>query len=264
MDPAYLHALMHGEISFKKKPAGSSEKTASQSKLEKDLDREIDSFVESLVFEEDPSHQSLESPQIKRQKIKLELKEAAKMPELFNPVNNAIEVIFSEGQNYLSPDDFNTLVVELAVSTDHLSNAGLKETANSDLQTVGKISDTSIKALEGIAIAKFEQERYEDSLSLFCLLSILVPGYSEYWFRMGIAAQRCENLDLATKAYAITLDLDPENIGAMLFAAQCFIEKSLIDDAKAELALAKERLRSGGVDKVWLEFLRAIEATLTA
>lgn len=263
MDPAYLHALMHGEISFKKKNPDSDE-TGSKSKFELELEKELDAFVEGLKLDEDPDHPALQSPKFKRQKIKMELKEATKLPELFGPVNNGIDVIFSEGPNYLSEEEYHTLVLDLAMSITHLADIGIQETGQNDLQIIARISDTSIKALEKIAVAKFDEERYADSLGILCLLSILVPGYSEYWFRLGIAAQKTENYNLASKAYSITLDLYPDNIGARLFAAQCFIERSLIDDAKAEISMAKERLKSGGVDKVWLDFLQAIESTMTA
>jgi tetratricopeptide (TPR) repeat protein len=262
MDPAYLHALMHGEISFKKKPANMDEDASPKNKLEKDLEKEIDTFVNGLEFDEDPSRPSFQSPKLKRQKIKLELNEASKMPDLFDPVNTAIEVIFSEGTKYLSQAEYDTLVVELAVSTEYLANIGTGE-AEKDIQTAAQISNVSIKALEKIAVAKFEEERYPESLGLLCLLSVLVSGNAEYWFRLGIAAQRCENLELASKAYGVASDLNRDNIGARLFAAQCFIDRSLLDEAKKQISEAKDLVKKGPVDQVWLDFLRALENTLT-
>ncbi len=263
MDPAYLHALMHGEIIFKKKGGEADGTVHPKSKFENDLEKEIDTFVDGINFDEDPNHVSFQSPQLKRQKLKLELKEATKLPELFEPVTTAIEVIFSDGPKYLSEDEYNTLVVELVVSTEQLANVGIEETLKKDLQTIAGISDVSIKALEKIAVAKFEEERFVDCQGLFCLLSLLVPGSSEYWFRLGIAAQKNENFELASKAYAVTLNLNPNNIGSRLFAAQCFIQRSLLDDAKTEISQAKETIREGGVDKIWVDLLGAIESTIT-
>jgi tetratricopeptide (TPR) repeat protein len=259
MDP-YLDALMHGEHPHKKK--SSKEEQAPKSKIEIEQDKEIDSFVNAFEFEEDPERKSALDPKLKREKLKISIKEAMKMPELSHQMDTAIGLLFSEGSRYLSPEVHQKLVSDLTIASDELEDIGLEEAANSNLQTLSKMSEESVKGIQEIALAKFKEERYADSVSLFSLLSILNPGYSEYWFRLGIAAQKDGEFDLASRAYSATQSLDPDNIGAKLFAAECFIQRGLLHDAQAELAAAEAINKESKADKMWVDMISAIHEML--
>jgi tetratricopeptide (TPR) repeat protein len=154
------------------------------------------------------------------------------------------------------------LQADLAEAATSLANVRVEEAANTNLQTLAHISDESIQSIVRIALAKFSEERHNDCLALFSLLTLLIPANSEYWFRFGIMAQKCENYELASHAYAATLELDPNNIGARLFAAQCFIKRKIIDEAKAEIAAAKKLSEKDGVDQMWRDLLPTIEEML--
>lgn len=257
-DPLYLQALMHGELPFNKK---NSEKL-SKTQFEIDLEREIDAAVDKLDLNGDPNLNALQDPKLKRQSIKFNIKEEAKMPELSQHLNTAMEILFSEGQRYLSKEENEDLIIDLALSTERMGNAGIKETSETDLATLAKISDKSMGNIEKIALAKFDEERFSECLGLFCLLSLLRPGYPEYWLRMGIAAQKCKNMELASKAFTATLQLDPDNLGARLFAAECFFNQKLLEEAKAEIAAAKEIIKKGDANPVWLDYLSNLEVLI--
>lgn len=259
VDP-YLDALMHGELPNKKK--SSKEDQAPKSKLEIEQDKEIDSFVNAFEFEEDPEHKGALDPKLKREKLKISIKEAMKMPELSHQMDTAIGLLFSEGSKYLSPEAHQKLVFDLTNASDQLEDIGLQETSSSNLQTLSKISNESVEGIQEIALAKYKEDRYADSISLFSLLSVLNPGYSEYWFRLGIAAQKDGQYDLASRAYAATQSLDPSNIGAKLFASECFVQRGLYDDAKAELTAAEAMAKESKVDKMWLDLISAIHDML--
>lgn len=252
---------MRGELTFHKKKS-SQEGKASKSKFESDLEKEIDDFVDKLEFEEDPAKKSLQDPKLRRQSLKFQLKESTKIPELAQPIEIAEDLIFSEGSRYLSKEAHDALIIDLVLSTKRMEDAGPKETSEIDLETLGGLSDESIKSIEKIAQASFEEERYTECLGLFSLLCILNPNYSEYWLRLGIMAQKCNNIELASKAYAVTLLLDPNNIGARLFAAECFFRRKLREEAKAELAAAKEIIKAGNVDQMWIDLLASTEALI--
>ncbi|MBA2368507.1 MAG: hypothetical protein H0V82_05725 [Candidatus Protochlamydia sp.] len=258
MDP-YLNALMRGEQPYKKKP--STEEQAPKSKLEIEQAKEIDSFVNAFNFEED-HNQSLIDPKHKREKLKIAIKESMKMPELSKHIDRAVGILFKEGSRYLSSEVNQNLIVDLAQASDQLENIGLEEATSQNLQTLSKMSDESINGIQEIALAKFKEERYADSVSLFSLLSILNPGFSEYWFRLGIAAQKDNDLDLASRAYASAQLLDPTHIGAKLFAAECFVLRGLLDQAKADLAAAEAMSKETEIDKMWLDLISAIQGML--
>lgn len=257
-DPHYLRAMMHGEIHGKKKQP--EKKNAPKSRLDEELDKEIDAYVDSIELEEDPK--ALQSSKAKRESLRQEIKEAVKLPELSKLLETAIGIIFSEGAKYLSPEENDKLLSNFSQASTRFASMHLSDATDKNLQELVEISDDSMNSMVTIAIAKFKEERFADCLALFSLLSILNPAYSEYWFRMGIAAQKCENYDLASKAYEAASQLDPKLIGSRLFAAECFVERGLTDQAKAEIAAAKKIAEENKVDQMWLDLLPAIESTI--
>jgi len=261
-DPNYMYALMHGEVPQKKTPGEVEMKVKSgTSQFDNDLEKKIDSYVDELELEEDPTHKSLVNAKAKRESIRLEIKEAIKLPELSKNINTAMEIIFNEGKKYLSPESAEILTRDFSNAAEILDQLTI-EGANVNLQELTKISDESMKSLVEIAIAKFSEANYVGSLSLFSLLTILNPSYSEYWFRFGLAAQKCEQLELASRAYAAALELDPNLLGAKVFGAECFLSRNLKEEARTEILAAKKMVEENATDPMWLELIANIEASL--
>jgi tetratricopeptide (TPR) repeat protein len=248
----YLYAKMNG---FEKK-SKSSQATLSQFDL--DLEKEIDNYVDSLNLEEDPIHPSLQNAKARKESMKLEIKEAVKLPELSKNLNSALNLLFSEGSVYLTKEAYEQLIEDLSNASIML-NVKLEESGNDTLQHLANISDESMKSIVEVSIAKFTEERYQDCFSLFSLLTVLNPAYSEYWFRFGLAAQKCENYELASRAYAAALELDPQLVGARLFAAECFVRLGKISEARAEIETAKQFVAQNNVDPMWIDLIQAIE-----
>jgi tetratricopeptide (TPR) repeat protein len=257
MDPQYIHALMHGEIDLKKKDP-KKEKTAPKTEAESELDRQIDAYVDALELDEDPSHNALQNVKARKEAMKMEIKEAAKLPALSQQAQTAITLLLSEGPAYLSHEANETLQSDFSNASANLASPS--EKSEESLQTLAKISDATMTSIIEVAIAKFTEARFEDSLSLFSLLTILNPAYSEYWLRMGVAAQKCDKIDLASRAYAAAIELDPNLIGARLFAAECFVNRGLMNEAKEQVEAAKKIVENNKVDQMWLDLLPKIES----
>ncbi|MBA2368791.1 MAG: hypothetical protein H0V82_07185 [Candidatus Protochlamydia sp.] len=255
MDP-YLLALMHGEISPKK-----SKNKEAKDKFEADLEKELDTYIESLEFEYDPA-KSMQNPKLKRENMKLQMEEAMKMPELSDQMEIALNILFEEGSRYLSDEVNQMLISELLASTEKLERIGIQETGEKNLQALTKISDISMKAIEGIAMEKFQQEEFTDCVALFCLMNTLNSGVPEHWLRMGVAAQMNDNIELALKAYAAALALDPNCIEAKLFTVECLIDRKLFDEAKAEVSAAEEIINNNEFDHMWLDMLSDLKKVL--
>ncbi len=260
MDHNYLDALMHGELLPNKKSANAN--SIRKTKLENDLEKEIDAYVDDFKFEENSDQKTLLDPKAKRERMRREIKEAIKLPELSEQIEKAIGLLTSEGSQKLSQEANQKLISELSAASSHLSNLGLQEAGNQTLQSLTKISDESMNSVAEIAMGKFEEALYGDSQALFSFLSILNPGYSEYWLRLGITAQKSGNSDLASRAYAATLALEPDNLGARLFGAECFIQRGLQDEAKVEVAAAKNIIENTETDKMWKDLLADLESSL--
>jgi hypothetical protein len=231
---------------------------APKDKLKEDIEQEIDAFVNAYEFEPDP-FQDLKS---KRARLKLQIQKTLEMQELSTQLEKAFEILFSEGSKYLENEANEKLLSDLSNSAEKLKDIGVQEAGNSDLQSLIKISDTSIISISEVAFAKFEEKRYADALALFSFLSILDPGSSEFWFRLGIAAQKNGNVGLASRAYAATLAIDPNNFGARLFAAECLAELNRFEEAKAEVAAAKDIVKNIDVEQMWLDLISAIESVM--
>lgn len=257
MDHLYLQAMMHGEFARKKNEPGKSKEEKSQ--FEISLEKQIDNYVDSLELEEDSEHKNLLPPKLRREKIKTELKAAAKMPELSQFLESAIRLLLSEGANYLSEETYKLLISDLTDVYTRLSSMNLDKPEDVDISVLIYMSDHSLDAIATIATDKFANELYGDCLSLFSLLSVINPGYAEYWFRLGIAAQKSGNLDLAIRGYAAAAQLDPKHIGARLFAAECYAQRKFFEEAKTEYEAAKEITHHNAVEKMWLDLLPMTE-----
>lgn len=255
MDP-YIQAMLRDEYRSKKK-----EQTP-KSQTEIDLENQIDSYVDGLEFEEEVSNLALLSPKLKKERIKMTIKEALKFPELTGDLERAIKLLFSEGAAYLSIEANQLLLSDFLKASDLLAESKSTDIVDINFQELAKISDESMKSILIIAIAKFSEEKYEDCLSLFSLLTVLSPAYSEYWIRLGIAAQKCLNFDLALGAYEAASELDPDLIEARLFAAECFISINRLEEAKKEVAKAKGIAERMKIDQVWLDLILTIETNI--
>ncbi|MBS0654334.1 MAG: hypothetical protein JSR46_01025 [Verrucomicrobia bacterium] len=253
MDPNYLKNTMQAKASKKEKSA------ASKDKFEQETERMIETYVDTLELEDDPAQNHLLNIKMRKERLKQEMREALKLPELSKQIESAIGLLLTEGARYLTREANQTLQSDLSHAAAQLEGIEREKTSSMNLQAITKISDASMKAITDMAIAKFTEERFQDCLCLFSFLTILDPGYSEYWLRLGIAAQQCENYEMASRAYAAALELDPGSISAHLFAAECFVKCVLLDKAKAELAAAKKIAESSTVDQTWLDLLSSIE-----
>jgi|GEM_PF-7034480 len=271
MDHAYLSALMRGEIPNGGKP----KKTTVQPKVEEpksklisDMEKQISSYVDGVDVEEYSGahdhlgHGSLLPAKAKKEKLKLELQEAAKLPQLTQQIECAINIIYDGGSVYLSQEAYEKLLAAISGATEKFAGLSLDDLATNDLQRLGNIDESVMQSIVDIAVAKFTEERFGDCLALFTLLAILNPLNPEYAFRQGIAAQKDGDFELATRAYAAASELNPNLIGAYLLSAQCNIELKLWPQARDALTAAKEIASTGDVDSAWLEVIPTIEADL--
>lgn len=247
----YKAAMSHGQFAHKKNVSPENQDKTDRLRLA--LEKQIDSYVDAMKLEEDPHGKHLLSPKLRREKLKHELKEAAELVELSQLLESAVRLLLSQGASYLSEDAYKLLISDFSEAYLQISNINLDHPV--DVSSVVKMNQETLKSIAAIATEKYSNAQYFDCLSLFSLLSVLNPGNAEYWFRLAISAQKNGNLDLATRCYAATAELDPKHIGARLFAAECCIQRKLKDEAKAEFIAAKEIARNHEVEKMWLDLL---------
>ena len=62
------------------------------------------------------------------------------------------------------------------------------------------------------------------------------PWHDNAWSRMGYAARRLGDFDLALAHYGKALDLNPRNRGALEYLGEAYLDLGRLDDAKIMLA----------------------------
>lgn len=260
MADAYLQALMRGEILTSKKIQ------LNQREIETDRfvlarEKQINLYLDTLSFESEPGQNQLLSPQLKRAARKNELNEALKLPELSEHITSAIASLADEGKQYLDSAAYDSMIAHLSHAADILEELDLETPLAETFNKILDIDDDTTEAILKIASAKFAENQYSESLSLFVFLTVLQPLNPDLWYRTAIVAQQCGNYTLALSDYAIAANLNQELLGAHLFASECHLKLNQLKEAKIQYEEAKDVIESGKIpiDSEWNDLLSYIE-----
>lgn len=165
MDPLYLQAMMHGE--FAKKANVPLKSKEEKNRFDLALEKQIDSYVEAMEFEDDPNHKDLLPPKLRREKIKIELKAAAKSQEIPDLLESAVKILLSEGATYLSEEVYASLISDFSNSYSRISSMNWNQPNDVDMSTLIQMHNESLEGIAIIATDKFSKELYLECLSLF-------------------------------------------------------------------------------------------------
>lgn len=234
-----------------------------KSKLPSQLDlivnEEIENYLNTLSFEDDGSLASqLSSPKMQRIKYKNELLQAAENSEMSNQVMKAFDLLNQEGTLLLTENVYKTVMTDFQNAGNILSNLNEQQPEEKSLQEQLYLSDVTMNALEEIAIATFQQERYSESLAVSILLLQLAPQLANSWYRAGMAAQQTLQFDLAYSAYETAFALDNTLLGAKVFPVQCYLLEGHLDKAMEAFQEAKNCLPDKE-ESEWSETLANIQ-----
>lgn len=259
MDPLYLQALMNGQVPFKNHETNNR----SKSEVESKLNLEIEACVDAMENDEDPNVMRLLTPEMKKAKRKLEIKEALTFPELSKQIDLAITLIITEGENHLDNKEKQSLLESLVRGLENASKVDSKIVADVNIQEIMKIENDSLQSIVKIANALYLNGQYMDCYALYFLLTFLKPEISEFWFRCGIAAQSAKNYVLAYQAYAAASEIDPNHLATRLLNAECHIRCNNFDRALAEFEASKLISEFGELDPELIELQASIKAILS-
>lgn len=251
-DPLYLQSLMRYEAK------------KSKNQFDIDFDKEIDRAAKEYLDQlpkTDIDH-TFENPKQREETVKLKIKEALKLPELSQQLDQAISILLKDGTSYLSKEDFDRLTHEFQDANKIFSQIKLEETTQFNLQDLCHISDESMLAIVNVGVAKYSEKQYLDCLALFALLTTLDPTVPEYWLRYGLAAYVNDKDEIALKAYEVALDLNPNFVEARLFAAECYIKQDMFNEAKEEYLVAKKLLSESKEKSIWSDMISKLEELL--
>jgi tetratricopeptide (TPR) repeat protein len=247
-DP-YLEALLHGGV-----PEYGPVKKID--KFDSAIDKEINKYIDSLHLEY--SQNNLLSIGAQRTKLLLEIKNAFKFSKLESYLSTSFRILHSKGEQHLDKVEFEQMEKELSQIPEILDRMDLKEELKVNFKTLFNLSDSVMGSILKIAIAEFDHEEYEESLSIFCLLATLDSGNANYWLELGIASQKFHNYELALRSYEVAIGLNPKLIGAKLFSVECYLQINKPEEAKGALKEAKQLAETTEFEPEWLFLLQEI------
>lgn len=247
---------MRGEISNQKSKPPAQPKN----KFEIETEKQIEDYLQTLSLPE--GENSLLTPEMQRNKAREELREKAKLSEFSTLVDAAFNILTSEGPSYLEPSLYESMQDDFEKANWKLDEMDLNAPQEESFQKLLDLSDSTIESILKIAIAKFNENRYPDSLSLFALLAMLVPENRDYWYRSGIVAQASGNHELATRLFSASIALDPSFIGAWVFIAESYLKSNLLHEAEAAFAEAIKISETSPVDEAWKEVIAGLQTAL--
>lgn len=252
----YQQHMSDGLRTFKTK----AKTTNNSKKFNTSIDYFVNKYVDELQLNEEDA---LLSIKLNRQRLRQELKNTVKSTELKSHIQLAFNVIFNDGIVLIEKEPFELLKGEFLKAKYVLNNLNLREYLPDNLNDILKISPACLDMIYQMALKKFSDLNYNECLALYILLTVLNQNNPDYWYRLGISAQKCEMIDLALRAYRNTIALFPTLVGARLFAIECYIASGALDEARAECANVKHFLKSNAIDEIWPQFFLSLESLLT-
>lgn len=261
MPDLHLQALIQGQIKNRSSEITHAKKA--KDKFEIETERQIEEYIKTLSFEEDdPSIIHVITPAMQRAKIKEELKEEVKLKELSSHIASAFKIITTEGHRYLDAAHIAALNDDFAQAENALDEMDLNSPPRENFQMAMHFTESTIESIFTIAIAKFDEAQYSSSLSLFILLSTLIPENADYWCRAGILALECQNYELAIRLFSATTALDPSLIVPWIFSADCYLKLNLPREAEAAYAEAIKISETSQIDPFLEETLSQLKSVL--
>jgi tetratricopeptide (TPR) repeat protein len=258
MDAPQLYDLMHGisidsnKTVLPKKPKDRFEKACDAS-IKKEVDLRL-----SLLDQRN----QLVPLNTRHAKVEQEIRETIDCTPLSQQVTTAVTLLRDEGQIYLKKEDYEALMLDIRNLGFKMDSLDLDHLDAKQLKSAFTISAANLAALQQIGITKFSEKYFLESLAIFTFLTVLEPEQANYWYRLGLVAQKCEQYELALRAHAVVSELAPDFIGTRIFASQCYIEIQQLDQALIELNAAKNISKTVTVEAEWHKRIVDIEKLL--
>lgn len=228
--------------------------------LDPDFEKEVDSLADDLAekaAQEQKDENKLLPFDALKERIKEEIKDSLLMRKLGRTLFQATSIINDEGTN-LSQDERQHLIADFAKALERLDKMELNDLDNKTFQQITEITQKTLDIIEVIGQHKYAQGDYRGCSALFTLLCLLNPVNFNYWTRLGIAKQECQNFEEALDAYDQALTLNPEDVRDHLFSAECFVRLGDKNQAKDECKTIKD-LINNEKNQDWDNYLSSLE-----
>lgn len=230
-------------------------------------DRLAEKYFESTYI---PSDHDLESPEIKRNRIKNDFKT---MFDTFKEKNKKGWDLLTEEMEQMQAPQREKVIQSVNPPLDRLKEIAnfnqMSDEVNSEeqkawFQILG-LSEASMKALYEAAKSLFEKERYTDAANAFYTLVSMNKNDYKGWFGFALS-KKIENLETQTAIDAFTFakELDPTAPEPLIHLAEC--HSMLGDDVEAGklLVAAKELMAERENSEELISWSKQVEDKLAA
>ncbi|MBA3238165.1 MAG: hypothetical protein H0T62_07460 [Parachlamydiaceae bacterium] len=226
-------------------------------------DKVIDEYIKSSGLENGLERNLLIPPHLRNAKLREEIKSEIEPVELMDYLKKAIQALTDDGPNLVESGDYEEMLVQLSKSSNYLKKINFNEEVTDDLKTLLHIDEHVMETIFKIAQLEYKNEKVEESLAIFSLLTVLVPQDPDYLYRLGIVARQINKLELALLAFAKATTLNTTFIEARIYSAECNLKLGNFQEAKNELDEIKNQANEKSIDQDWLDIVDQIEEKLT-
>ena len=113
------------------------------------------------------------------------------------------------------------------------------------------------KALYKSALGKVKQARYAAAIEDLKKALKQNGKNADFWSLYGFAARKAGSYELAEKAYARALEIDPNHLGALEYSGELYVETQRVEKARERLERLAQLCPQGCPERTLLE--QAIE-----
>jgi tetratricopeptide (TPR) repeat protein len=256
----YLQELMSGHILPKNKVK--KVEATPKDKFDIIIDKEVEKLVSEYKAELLFNTSQLEPINLKIEKKKKQILEEIKNSAYLDQMERAISLLLSETED-IEKDKIETIKKDLFRAKEIIDTMDLNVEVDRDLKSTLNISDETIKYIFDLAVIKYDKNQIESALILLILISTLTDD-SDYWYRAGIAAQSCNQQELALKFYTQAMEDNPELVGAKIFSIECHIKLGFKTEALELYNEFKRDSSSQNLDEKWQGSIESIDFFLAA
>ncbi len=227
------------------------------------IEKLLDDYIDVNLI--DGEWNSLIPSHLRHDKIKEDLKADAQLPELSILLECAIKILSTEdSKHYLDLRDYEKMVKQFSEAGDYIEKIDLTKPIEEDYASLLHFDDSTMQSIFKIAQEKYNENKIEESFSIFALLSTLKPETFDYWYRMGIIAHQMQQYAFALKAFTNATYFYPDLLGSRIFSADCHLKLGQIENAKTELNEAKILMEKEQPESYWLDLYSQFENNLKA
>jgi tetratricopeptide (TPR) repeat protein len=194
--------------------------------------------------------------------VEQEVRKSLDLSEYDSYMNSAFKILRNEGHEYLDETAFKALIDALDKLHYQTAQLNISSLSDESLRDAFAIPEEIRQLILKIGIAKFNSGSMEGSLAIFTFLSTLNSDEPDYWYRLGLVAQKSEKYELALKSFAATSWLAQDFIGSRIFATQCYLQMGLRNDAETELEEAKYIIETFDVPEKWHRHIEDLKVLL--